>query len=126
MCMSSTPVASPTVSKPQYMHNSYLDGINEGEGLTIGRNSLRIDLNNSPNNLSVPSAPQNNPSGQGLVTPRNQSQVPQAVSAAPAGTAPGGMSAAALTPGMVIPTVGGALAGALPPNVTISGAGAAK
>ena len=110
MCMVSTPKINTTAPPVQYMHNTYLDGVNDGEGESIGRNSLRIDLANQDENngLSTPSGSSVS-TGSGLNAPT---------------TTLGASGPSMSTPGLIIPTVGGSAAGALPANVTIAAAAA--
>lgn len=103
MCMSSAPTA-PQENKPvEYLHNKYLDGYTiAGTGATQGRNSLRVDLN-SPTQSGVatpsPTTPTTNVAATDPLTRRTtQPLLP--------------------SPGMVVPTIGGSLAGTIGGSVT--------
>ena len=99
MCMGGAPSA-PAENKPvEYLHNSFLDGYTiAGTGTTQGRNSLRIDLA-APTSSGVnpaPTTPAVTPlpvAANPLFRKTSQSLLP--------------------SPGMVVPTMGGALAGTL-------------
>jgi hypothetical protein len=105
MCMSSTPTA-PVENKPvEYLHNPFLDGVTiGGAGTTQGRNSLRIDLA-APTASGVAPAPTGGNAAPFMGDPRpTQPLLP--------------------SPGMVVPTIGGSLAGTLPPSMPPGSRGA--
>lgn len=115
MCMS-TPSAPAAPPPPQYLHNPFLDGSTmQGNGYNRGRNSLRTDLGTAGDGaMPVPKM-----KGAATAGPP-QSTGPSAPSGGltlPAGTLP-----TMGQPGMVVPTVGGAMAGLLAGQVT-SGTG---
>jgi hypothetical protein len=107
MCMMSTPKTPDTTAKPvEYLHNQYLDGYTIGSAQTRGRNSLRVDLA-SPTGSGVQTAP----APSGTPAPKTTSPIP----GAPVNpTTPVRSGPITLGPGIVSPTVGGALAGTIP------------
>jgi hypothetical protein len=107
MCMSSTPTA-PVEDKPvEYLHNPFLDGATiNGAGATQGRNSLRIDLA-TPTASGVAPAPTPGNAAPFMGNPRPTQPLLQSA-------------------GMVVPTIGGSLAGTLPPSIPPGSSGAIR
>jgi hypothetical protein len=100
MCFVSTPKLNTNPPPVQYMHNPYLDGANDGTGLTIGRNSLVVMQSaGSPSDTGAVSLPGSPPpmSGAGSSQPN------------PVASAAGGAAAG-------VPTMGGVAPGVVPPN----------
>lgn len=93
MCLTSTPKAAATPPPPEYLHNSLLDS--GTMSYATGRNNLKIDLN-TPASAGVNLPTQ---------TMANTQPVPGRSQALTGINVPIG------TPGMVIPTVGGAMSG---------------
>jgi hypothetical protein len=98
MCLSSSPTA-PVENKPvEYLHNSFLDGATiQGAGNTTNRNSLRNDLTAPKASGAATTPPVSASPGFGLGAPLISTS----------STAP------PPSPGIVIPTIGGALAGTI-------------
>lgn len=104
MCFVKAPKAPGAQPPPQYMHNQFLDGENSGQGITMGRNSLRTDLNTAGSSgLNVQAQPQARPTA----TPGRPALPP-----------PINLQALSRVPGTVVPTIGGALVGGIPGSLT--------
>src|SRR5690349_17792487 len=101
MCLGGAPSAKNEDKPVEYLHNKYLDGYTiAGAGVTKGRNDLRIDLGApTSSGVNTATAPVAQPP---VTTPR-----PMA--------GPTNPTLKLLpSPGMVVPTIGGSLAGTLP------------
>lgn len=126
MCFVSTPSVSNTnTPPPQFLHSMLLDGMNnQGTGSTMGRAQLVNQENSGA--LNAPTATTGAQSGVQVPTVHSGTQAPGAVGAPVTSTNPvasaGSGGSPTLAPGTVVPTVGGSMAGAVPPYLTIGGA----
>lgn len=113
MCFVSTPKVNTNPAPVEFLHNQFLDNVGpDGTGASQGRNSLVVGTTNT--DLNAPTVTTGGTAGVQTATPR-------AVGGLAPNPVAAGSAARTVTPGMVTPTVGGSLAGAVPAYMTIGG-----